>query len=236
MSSTLKDIETLARQQLNELVPRYWSSAELTGHIRAGIKDLWRDIVDLKQEHFLTVNNTEVSYPASQSELAGVPLDVHKVYLIEPVDVTTDSANVGLIFAPRAYNDGYFQMARGRDAIDPTNDTVYYEITSQGGPVNAPVIRCAPQVTSAVSLSFCYVPTLGVLNSDDIVPIPGEADNALMAWTLAYARAKERDDRAPDPAWLTVYSTDKQHLLQSLGLRQYQDPQYVSAQFEDYWG
>jgi hypothetical protein len=79
------------------------------------------------------------------------------------------------------------------------------------------------------------VPTLGDLTTNDFVPIPGEADNALVAWTVAFAHAKEREDRAPDANWLSIFSTEKQHLLQSLGLRQYQEPQYVQAQFEDYW-
>jgi hypothetical protein len=87
-----------------------------------------------------------------------------------------------------------------------------------------------------VSLRFVYVPTLATMTAASTVPIPGEADNALIAWTVAYARAKERDDRSPDPGWLTVYATEKQHLLQSLGLRQLQEPEYVKAMFEEYWG
>ncbi len=56
-----------------------------------------------------------------------------------------------------------------------------------------------------------------------------------MAWTVAFARAKERDDRSPDPNWLAVYATEKSHLLESLGLRQYQEPTYVEAIYNNYW-
>ena len=66
-------------------------------------------------------------------------------------------------------------------------------------------------------------------------PIPGESDNAVVAWTVAYARAKEREDRSPDPNWLAVYATEKQHLLQSLGLRQLQEPEFADAMFMSYW-
>jgi len=122
-----------------------------------------------------------------------------------------------------------------RSSVDPSNEVIYYSITSAGGPVNAPVIYCAPQVTSDVAIRFWYIPTLGDLVADDAVPIPGEADNALVTWTVAYARAKEREDRSPDPAWLAVYSAEKTNLLQSLGLRQYQEPSYVDAIFQEFW-
>jgi hypothetical protein len=74
------------------------------------VKDLWRDIVDLKQEHFLTVDNTNVSLAANTSTLTGLPSDVHKVYMIEPRDISQDSNFVGLSFVPLDYNDPKFQI------------------------------------------------------------------------------------------------------------------------------
>lgn len=235
MSTTLAAIEVLVRQTpLIEPTANYWTSTELIALINLGIKDLWRDIVDLKQEHFLEIDVTNVSMPASTSQLIGVPTNVHKVYLIEPRDLTTSGSNSGLSFTPRDYNSGEFMAARSRDAIDPSNDTIYYAVHKQGAPVNAPDILVAPQVTSAVNLTLCYVPTLATLPSSGMVPIPGEADNALVAWTVAFARVKEREDRSPDPNWLAIYATEKQHLLQSLGLRNYQDNTFAEAVFESY--
>ena len=167
--------------------------------------------------------------------LTGVPQDVHKIYLIEPRNLASTGSNYGLIFSPRDYNHPDFQMARALADIDPSNAIIYYAITGQGAPVNAPVIYVAPQVTSAVNLSFAYVPTFPTLVAASTVPIPGEADNALIAWTGAFARAKEREDRSPDPNWLAIYATEKQHLLQSLGMREYQEDTYVDANFEHYW-
>lgn len=235
MPTTVAAIETTARLRLREVTPRFWSSVELVELISSGIRDLWRDIVDLKQEHYLKVNNTDVSLPASSDALTGVPTDVHKVYLIEARDPSSQSTNAGLIFTPKDLNHVDFQMARSRDAIEPINDNIYYAITGQGAPVNAPVIYCAPKVTSSVNITFYYVPSIGTLTSGSTVPIPGEADNALIAWTVAFARAKERDDGSPDPNWLAIYSTEKTHLLESLGLRQYQEPSYVDAIYQNYW-
>lgn len=235
MSIKILDVETLARQRLIETDPNFWSSDELTQMIIAGVKDLWRDIVDLKQEHFLTFNSTDVSYQSQSTELSGIPKDVHKVYMIEARDLSTNGDNHGLQFLPLDYNHRDFQLARSRDAVAPVNDTIYYSITAQGAPVGAPIIKVAPKITSAVNLNFVYVPVLTALTKDSFVPIPGEADNALVAWTVAFARAKEDENRSPDASWLAIYATEKQHLLQSLGLRQYQEPLLTDAMFDQYW-
>lgn len=235
MATLLSAIETQVRRHLVETTAFYWSSAELIDIINLGVKDLWRDIVDLKAEHFFTVDNTNVTLPASTSSLAGLPSDVHKVYLIEPRSTVSTSSFVGLTFRPKDYNHPDFQTARSRDPVQPMNEEIFYSITNAGGPVGAPTIYVAPQVSSAVTLSFVYVPTLAALTALSTNPIPGESDNALVAWTFAYARAKERDDRSPDPSWMAVYSTEKEHLLQSLGLRQVQEHLTVDAMFGDFW-
>lgn len=235
MSVLISDIETLARQRLVEATPRYWSSQELTDIIIAGIRDLWRSIVDLKQEHFLTYDTTHVTYDPDSLVLTGVPSDVYKVYMIEALDLTSTSVNVGIQFKPKDYNHNDFQLARSRGAIDPANDTFYYSISSAGAPVGSPVIRVAPKTTSQVLINFCYVPTLAAMTSSSSVPIPGECTNALVAWCVAYARAKENEERNPDPGWLSIYSTEKQNVLEGLGLRQYQEPLYVDALWQEYW-
>lgn len=234
MATLVSEIETKVRLRLNEPVARFWSSDELVGIINAGVKDLWRDIADLKQEHFMTIDE-DVTMEANTGTLTDVPSDVHKIIMIAPLDLTESGSNQGLQFRPTDYNSNAFQSSLARNAIDPTNDVIYYAITTQGSPVGAPVIRVAPKVNSEVELSFAYVPTLSTLTAVSNVPIPGECDNALIAWTVAFARAKELDSRAPDPSWLTIYTSEKAHLLQSLGLRQYQEPSFSEALFAEYW-
>jgi hypothetical protein len=235
MSSLLSDIETQARRILNETTASFWSSAEIIALINLGIKDLWRDIADLKQEHFLAFDET-VTLEANTATLTDVPVDVHKIYLIEPLDASPNSANRNLVFKPLEYNHALFQSARTTAAIEPLNATIFYAPIGPGAPTDDDTtVYVAPQVTAEVAIRFVYVPTLEALTSSGKVPIPGEADNALIAWTIAYARAKERDDRSPDPAWLAIYSTEKLHLLTSLGLRQYQEPTIVDGIFDSYW-
>ena len=237
MATLLSSIETQVRRHLDESTASFWSSAELVDIMNAGIRDLWRDIVDLKEEHFLTIDTTNVTLAADTATLTGVPADVHKVYLIEALDTSDSSDNYGLIFKPLDYNSVNFQSARSQSDISPRGAVIYYAVTGAGAPTgsSSTVIYVAPQVSTAVSLRFCYVPVLAAKTTSDNVPIPGEADNALIAWTIAYARAKEREDRAPDGNWLGIYSTEKQHLMQSLGVRQLQEPKYVHGMFEEYW-
>ena len=237
MATLLSALETQSRRHLLEGTASYWSSAELIDIMNQGIKDLWRDIVDLKQEHFLTNDTTNVTMAASTATLTGVPADVHKVYIIEPVDATANSTNKGLVFAPLDYNHKYFQSARTLSSVDPSNNVIYYSVTGAGAPTgsSSTVIYVAPKVNSTTTLRFVYVPVIAAKTSGNDNPIPGESDNALIAWTVAFARAKEREDRSPDPNWLAVYGTEKQHILQSLGLRQYHEPTYVDALHEEQW-
>lgn len=231
----ISTIETQARRQLLETTASFWTSAELVDICIAGIKDLWRDIVDLKAEHFFTVDTTNVSMAADTATLTGVPSDVHKVYLIEPADTSETTGKPRLKFTPLDYNHDMFASARSQGSIDATAGEIFYAVVGAGSPVAAPTIYVAPTINAAVTLRFVYVPTLATMTSSSTVPIPGEADNALVAWTVAYARAKEREDRMPDPGWLSIYGTEKQHLLQSLGLRQYQEPTVVDGLFSEYW-
>lgn len=235
MATLISEIETKVRLRLDEVTPRFWSSAEIVAIIIAGIKDLWRGISNLRQEHFLTIDTTNVSLVAGDTSLTGVPSDVHKVYMIEPLDGTTDSANFSLMFRPLDYNHPDFIAARCADAIDPVANTIYYAVIAAGSPVGSPTVKVAPATTADVDIAFAYIPTISsALTSASDVPIPGDVDNALIAWTVAYARAKERDDRAPDPSWLATYMTEKARIEGSLGTRQEQELVVADALFEDY--
>lgn len=240
MATLLSALETQVRRHLTEGTASFWSSAELVDIMNQGFRDLWRPIVDLKAEHFLTVDNTNVSLAADSSTLTGVPIDVHKIYLIEPRDLSSTGSNNGLIFKPLDYNHPHFQAARTLSDVDPSDTVIYFAVIGQGAPTSDSDpetlnIYVAPQVNSAVNLSFVYVPTLSDLTTTDYNPIPGHSDNAVIAWTVAYARAKEREDRSPDPNWLQIYNAEKQNILQSLGLRQLQEPEFVEALFQEWW-
>lgn len=236
MATVLSTIRDKARKTLLETTAGFWTDAELLEHIIDGMRDLWGAVVDLHQEHFFTVDATNVSLAADTATLTGVPSDVFRVMLIEPRDVSQSASDRNVTFIPRDYHSKEFIQARTVSAQSPGNGPViYYAITQAGGPVGAPTIYVAPQLSSALNLRFVYIPTL-VAGSSWLAssnnPIPGESDNALFAWTIAYARAKEREDRSPDPNWLAVYGTEKQNVLTRLTPRQEQEPEYAEGMFE----
>lgn len=235
MPTTIAQIEALARKRLVEDTPVFWSSEELTDIIILGIKDLWRDIVDVKAEHFLTINETDVYVGVNNPVLQGVPADVHKVYLIEPIPESNDFSRSQIKFTPKEYNHPSFQGARTKESTSEPFGEILYAVMGAGAPVGAPEIRIAPKLNARVNLSFAYVPTLEAMVNGSYVPIPGEADNALIAWTVAYARAKERSDRSPDPSWIGVYVAEKKTLIHTLDQRQFQEPLITDGTFDALW-
>lgn len=235
MATLLSSIESQARKHLKEDTASFWTSAELIDIINNGIKDLWGAVIDLNQEHFLTVDESNVSLAASSNSLTGVPTDVFRVHLIEPRDTTSAGQYRACTFKPRDYNHPDFINARAQGAQDPSNGLeILYTLTNAGAPVGAPTVRTAPQLSAALTLRFVYVPVLAAVAANGSNPIPGESDQALIAWCVAYARAKEREDRSPDPNWLAVYATEKQNILVRCAPRQSQEPEVVDGFFEGF--
>lgn len=218
------------------IIGPYWTEQELLDILILGCKDLWRAIVDLHQGHFTTIDETNVSVVANTSALSGVPADCFRILMIEPRDFSAANDNRYLWFRPKQYHSATFQNARVEAAQNPAGavDTIYYDILNAGSPVAAPSIVIAPTLTSAMLLRVVYVHVLPTLVESDNNPIPGESDNAIIAWAVAHARAKEREDKMPDPSWIAVYSTDKQALLTALTPRQEQEEEIVEGLFDGY--
>jgi len=213
-----------------ELSARFWSDAELNDYIGAGIRDLWGAILDLHQEHYFTVDETNVYLAAGGTVLSGVPEDVFRVLGIEPRDTTSTGGQRGVIFVPKKYNSPEFRAARTQGQYDSGSSLIiYYDVSQAGAPVGAPTIHIAPAISGQLLLRFIYAPTLddGNLEDNDLNPIPGESDNALVAYCIAWAHAKDRDDGSPDPAFIAIYSAEKTNILTRLTPRQEDEPDVV---------
>jgi len=233
MATTLQTIVDISRRHLVETSASFWTDAELVALANRGIRDLWRAINDNYQDYFFTNDATNVSMAASTGTLTGVPTDVGIVRGLEP-RVLTDYPD--LIFKPKNYNHPDFIAARARGDIAPsTGGVIWYHPVGAGGPVDAPTIYVAPTLTAAVLMRLIYVPVITEKVAANDNPIPGESDNALVCWTVAYARAKEREDRSPDPEWLVLYGTEKTNILVSLTPRQVDEEEVAEALFEPWW-
>ena len=235
MAATLDQLIGRSRGLLNEPTPKFWSNKELLDHAIAACTDLWGAYIDLHEEHFQTIDATNVSMAASSSTLTGVPSDMFRVVAIEPRDLSSSSASRNMVFVPRDYHASEFVSARSLSSQDPGSQTIYYAMTLAGPPTGTVTIEVAPQISSAVLLRLVYVATLAALTGSSTNPIPGESDTAVLAWIMAWARAKERPDTMPDPAWLAVYQTEKQSLLVRNTPRQEDEEEYVIGMFEERW-
>lgn len=232
MATSTAALISQARKVLLEEVEddnSFWTDDELKDIAVLGYKDLWGAIIDQFAAHYQTVDETNVTLAANTATLTGVPADVFRVELIEPRDTTQNGTTRDVAFVPRAYNSADFIAARQMDNVDPSQpQIVYYALSGVGSPVAAPTIRIAPKLTSAMNIRLVYNQTIPVAS---INPIPGEADQAVKAWIIAWALAKEREDRSPDTNWLAVYATEKQHVLMRITPRQTQEPEYVEEFF-----
>lgn len=214
----------------------YFNTDDLIDLAIKGFRDMWRAFVDLHMDHFATVDETNVSLAGSSSALTGVPADCFRILLIEPRDTSDASSNRNLRFQPTMFKSPNMIAARARSSIDPgSGGTILYAILNAGSPVAAPTVKTAPQVSSTVLLRFVYIATLSsALSGTSNNPIPGESDNAIVAWIVAFALAKDREDRSPDPDWIAIYATEKKSILAACAPRQEQEARYVKGVFDDY--
>lgn len=220
---------TQVRNQLRELTPRFWSNDELTAIMQNGVTDLWGAILDVHGKHFFKRNAQTPVLKANDDKISGIPDDCFRVLGIEPRDISVDGSGRNIRFIPRSYTHPEFEYARTRSAADQgLGGIVYYDASGAGWPVDDMQILTAPILSADLPLRLIYNPGI-VLGS--VNPIPGGSDNALKAWTIAYARAKDSESQIPDPGWLSVYGTEKQLILTRITPRQEQEPEVVEDFF-----
>jgi hypothetical protein len=221
-----------ARQPLLELTARFWSDAELLRLANLAIKDLWKKVIDLYQDHIVTIDTTTMSLVAEQGTIQGVPADLFRVVMIQPRIVGPASSNLGLIFKPRTLTHPDFVQAQALRSRSARQCIIFYAVINAGAPVGAPTIKIAPKVSANVPLEVWYNPVIPDKAAADPNPIPGESDKAITAYIVAFGRAKEREDNAPDPEWLSIYATEARNLLIALTPRSVQEPEMVVGMWE----
>jgi len=213
----------------------FWSDDELLAHVVTGCRDLWRALVDLHQDHFVKIDTTVV-LPTTSDTLTNVPADLFRILFLQPLEPNA-SGQRPIRFRRASLTSVDFTSAQLRSPIDVTGDAgiFYYAIVNAGSPVTRPEIYVAPQASGELALRLVYVPTLpGSLSVDSINPIPGESDQALMAWCAAYALGKQADGTfAPDTTWLSIYATEKDAIKIVSEPRDASTPSIVRGVFDD---
>lgn len=211
-----------------------WDDDELLGHARKGISRLWRRIVDVYENHFMTIDSTSAFIDAGATSISGIPDDCYRVVLVEPRVIGPSSSNPGLIFKPKKWQDPLFLNARAQAPITPSEGIVYYQLHEQGPPIGPPVVRIGPTLASSMLLTIAYNQRIAVeaLDEDDDNPIPGDADHALTCWIVAHAKAKDREDQRPDQGWMSDFEKETYTILTSLAPRQSQEQEHVEGFLE----
>jgi hypothetical protein len=222
------------RRKLLETSAVFWTDAEIYEQISAGVKDLWRAIANQHQDYFWAQDAT-ISFAADATTITA-PASCTIVLGLEPAD---PASYPSMHFFPTRYTDPKMTSARSASASDPGSyGTGYYAITGKGAPGGSgPTIHVAPRVSSAVLLRLIYVPTCVVFSASTAStenPIPGESDQAIVNYAVAYALCKEREDGSPDPGWLALYATEKESILTFTAPRQDDEPDVAEAVFEPY--
>ena len=233
MATALSAIVTISRDRLNEPVPRFWSNAELLRYANRGIRDMHRQLGATHQNYFHQIS-VAVTHAVDATQLSDVPTNVTIVHGLEPADLTT---NPHLYYERKDYNHPDFQAARSIAARDPSSGlTIYYAVTQAGGPVAAPVILVAPKINEARTLRLTFMPTVGnELVTTDPNPIPGESDNALVHWIVAYARGRQTKQQGPDEKELGLYQNELNRIMAAITPRDDSQPEVVEAMFMEHW-
>ena len=70
-------------------------------------------------------------------------------------------------------------------------------------------------------------PSQGRIDLSMEIALPAYPEQALMSYVVAYARARDRDDHAPDTTWAALYRTEKDNILAALAGRDEVGPRAV---------
>lgn len=221
-----------------EPTARFWTDAELGEMGRAGAIDMWGHVIDLHQDHYLKIDETSAVLKAGDLYISGVPADCFRVQTIEPKVITETGDATGsssVRFVPKAFKHPDFMAARALSSQSlGWSRPIYYQLSGVGAPISAPTILTAPRLDSDLALRIAYNPTLEWPGIGGMNPVPGDSDNALFYWIVAHARAKDNEQRIPDPAWYGLYTQERDKILVRLTPRQEQESEVVEDFFSGY--
>jgi hypothetical protein len=232
MPTTLQTILTDARAAINAQSDPFWSDPEILRYINRGIADVRRSINQTHQDYHFELDVT-VEHQPGVDTLVNVPADCGVIYGLEVVD----RAAHPLLYVRKDWQHASFQDARQRSGLDPlTGGIIYYTATGVGAPLAAPTIRVAPPVSAVVTLRLTYQPVPDItLGLSDNVPLPANADEALIQWTVAYMVGRQRPDQQPDATRMGLYNVEVQKIMVAIAPRDESETRTVEPLFEEYW-
>ena len=156
---TVSDIVSLARRQLTDTgASPYWSDNELATLVVQGASDLWREIVNIDEDYYLTVKEdfptSRLFLPKNTPTVEGTPSNLFKLKFLEPLN-----SEVGLSFSvPDGYDDPGFATDRHRNPVG-VNEPEPSSVTVLGAPPNS-TINVYPPPNFDLPLRMAYVKSI----------------------------------------------------------------------------
>lgn len=160
MAQTLLQVRTRVRGHIDEPSANYWSDSELNGLIDDRQWDLWRKVLALRKDYWLstfTLTTTAGTYSYSAGS-GGVPTDIWRIESIR----TTLSGYQGVGWVPGRPNDAAF--LGGLNSDDPVSlpDCFLYALRN----LSTLWISPTPQIALTALVAYIQQPTVMALDAD----------------------------------------------------------------------
>lgn len=159
MAQTLLQVRTSVRAHIDEPTANYWTDAELNGLIDSRQRSLWRKILALKKDYWLTTATLTVSsgtFTYTGGDGSGMPTDIWRVESIR----TLTSGYQGLLWTPADANSDIFLAGLNTDFPVSSPYQILYAMR------NITTLAISPIPQQAMSALINYIQQPTVMSSD----------------------------------------------------------------------
>lgn len=224
MALTLATVRSKVRAHIDEPSANYWTDAELNGYISDRQLDLWRKILQIRKDYFLSnFNLSLVANQFSYTVADGIPADIWRIETIR----TTTSGKQNMVWNPGNPTSQAFIDGLNSDTPTFNPFQIYYALR------NLTTLWVSPLPQSALTARVDYIqlPTAVSADSDTfLLPDPFLPYIQYMAASDALAKGPVGDG----PAWESRADKAWNDIMLALDTpRSEQGPDVVEGAFAD---
>lgn len=161
MAQTLLQVRTSVRAHVDEPTANYWTDVELNGYIVSRQRTLWRKILALKKDYWLTTATLNLTVGTSLyngGDGSGMPTDIWR---IESIRTTTSGAQ-NILWAPADPNSPDFLVGLNSDFPVFNPYQILYSIRNMTTLAISPI----PQQTISALINYIQQPTVMSADTD----------------------------------------------------------------------
>lgn len=229
MAETLATVRSSVRGHIDEPTANYWTDAELNGLIAAGERKLWRKILAMKKDYWLTTATLTVATGSSifnPLDGSGMPADIWRIESIR----TLTSGFQNILWTPADPNSQNFLSGLNTDFPVFNPFQILYALRNMTTLAISPVFQQGP-ITALIN--YIQQPT-PMVNDTDTFLIPDTFMDFVEYDATVNALAKGPVGDAT--AWKTEASEAWKEIMEALDTpRSSQGPDLVVG-FGSDWG